>query len=728
MCTLGFRGSGYSESFVQSFAEIAEKLRKADGSGDAELIRVEAGSDTICSACPNRRDRICSTEERVSVLDEAHAAVLGISTGETITWGEAKRRISEKMTIEKFHAACSSCSWKALGFCETALRKLGPRVLLLFVLLSGPIVWAAPAQPSRVVMSGPIDRVQRDVLKQRKSKAAREISSAFRDLKKKSWDSALRKSRAARRHIEFRDYSQWIEASAQLRLAEAALGRKRYGDAVLKAERAISAYLEILRQSPHSPHLLDLEENLATAELVAGDASGLAGRSDSSLAWYERAFQRLADSRGIGRLRPAVLRRYSEICAKKMTPVCLSWLQKLASTFPKASEETKAITKGFPELLERPRVPRYDRATQAYRSPDRDVAAMDAAMEIYRLKEYGDAAKAFEAFLQEFPRSALRWRARFWLAKALKEEGELEAASAHFEGILGSSPLSYYGMLSGLETGKDPESQIAATLPVASASDPLLQPNEAFSLKRAEQFLAENEVELAALELRRLRVRAQLSSEFLIYLSVLQNRVRNHSLSFSIISELIQRGDEGVASSFMLRLIFPAEYIELIRRHSQENGLDPVLVLSLIKQESAFDSAAISPAGASGLMQLMPATAVDTVSAIRRAELSEGEANIRVGTKYLGQLMKRFNGNIVLSLAGYNAGPGAVDRWMRGPPIKPGMLDFIEAIPYRETRDYVSSIIRNYYWYSRRLEDATQKPIEYFWQVSGPPEVKLISQ
>jgi len=77
----------------------------------------------------------------------------------------------------------------------------------------------------------------------------------------------------------------------------------------------------------------------------------------------------------------------------------------------------------------------------------------------------------------------------------------------------------------------------------------------------------------------------------------------------------------------------------------------------------------------------------------------------------------------VLALAGYNAGPNAVDRWFKDQGAKRGMIDFIETIPYKETREYVASIIRNYYWYSRKLTPGEPAPaLVHFWNTYGPPE------
>ncbi|HVQ35945.1 MAG TPA: lytic transglycosylase domain-containing protein [Pyrinomonadaceae bacterium] len=116
-----------------------------------------------------------------------------------------------------------------------------------------------------------------------------------------------------------------------------------------------------------------------------------------------------------------------------------------------------------------------------------------------------------------------------------------------------------------------------------------------------------------------------------------------------------------------------------IYRAAQQAGLDPRLVHAVIQQESRYQKRALSHAGAQGLMQLMPATA-------RRFGCDDPHdpaANIKAGTKYLAWLLKRFEGDVSLALAGYNAGEGAVDKYDGVPP-------------YSETQNYVRKIVANY--------------------------------
>lgn len=145
------------------------------------------------------------------------------------------------------------------------------------------------------------------------------------------------------------------------------------------------------------------------------------------------------------------------------------------------------------------------------------------------------------------------------------------------------------------------------------------------------------------------------------------------------------------------------------------------LIHAIIRQESRFDQKAISPAGARGLMQLMPATAKETA---RQNGLSHdiswlttrSDHNIQLGSKYIGQLVRRFDGNYAMAAAGYNAGPNRVDRWKQenGNPQngQVDLVDWIELIPIYETRNYVQRVLEGVYVYRQYLKGVQAEPKE----------------
>jgi len=144
------------------------------------------------------------------------------------------------------------------------------------------------------------------------------------------------------------------------------------------------------------------------------------------------------------------------------------------------------------------------------------------------------------------------------------------------------------------------------------------------------------------------------------------------------------------------------------------------LVLGLIRQESAFYDQAISPVGARGLMQLMPTTAAKVAKAMNvvfpksdaltNALTEDPGLNVKLGATYLGNLLSDFNGSYILSVASYNAGPSRVKRWIRdmGDPRKSDVdaIDWIESIPFSETRNYVQRVLEGVQIYRRRLGTA----------------------
>ena len=151
------------------------------------------------------------------------------------------------------------------------------------------------------------------------------------------------------------------------------------------------------------------------------------------------------------------------------------------------------------------------------------------------------------------------------------------------------------------------------------------------------------------------------------------------------------------------KFIYKIDYLDIIEEHTSEFNVDPYLVLSVIKAESGFNKEATSKKGACGLMQLIDTTAKETYENLNNGEeLEDGKiydekTNIILGTKYLSDLIKRYNGNYYIAIVAYNAGIGNVDKWIENGIINQNFdYESIKNIPFSETKKYTKNVINNY--------------------------------
>lgn len=168
-----------------------------------------------------------------------------------------------------------------------------------------------------------------------------------------------------------------------------------------------------------------------------------------------------------------------------------------------------------------------------------------------------------------------------------------------------------------------------------------------------------------------------------------------------------------VAIPWFNRLIYPLEYEEFIVDSAQATGIDPYLVVAIIRTETKFDPDRQSRVGAIGLMQLMPITVNEAIqkgnfSLAFRDYASDPAINIRMGSWYLAQLMKKFNGNKIAVIAAYNAGPTRVKEWLdKG--VWDGTSENANQIPYGETRHYVKRVTYLYQKYQELYQELGQR-------------------
>ena len=672
LCTLGFEGKGYSDAFVKNYQKISDILNQ----DETTLIVVVDQTDSICAPCPNRRHTKCETQSKIDRLDESHQTVLGLKTGEVLSWKSAKQKIASRFSLDEFHRSCEPCSWKHLGVCESALKKLKSQsshtALILLVFAS---VFVSTDSFSKTTKAPSL-----------------------------TTEKNLHKAWLARKNKKCTQVST---------LTEAAIKNPLYTDHALalrglcavdtkQPDNVIKNFELIQKNHPDSPWFKD--------------AQTLIGRAEIQMGKYEQGLQRLLQEGELYWLESSDLENFVSQCSKKKSETCLAWVTRLSQLYAKNTKESKIIAKKFADIVDRAKpVFINSKLTTGYKQKDADDVAFDKAYLQILDRDWGDAIDEFETFLKEYPKSTHRHRARFWLATATQNKHSLEKAKPLFEQVALESPLTLYGLLSHRILEKNILDSFSDSELNLTSEDPYKTAAEFKRLKRVNLLISAKAFDLAKKDLNELRPRDLLSPAFVLAVTQFAHQSQAHLTAFAMISELIQRDDRTVYNKQVLNWVFPVTYFDPIKKHSLDQNIDPLLVLGQIKQESAFEADTHSIAGASGLMQLMPFTASEVESEVERTRLLDPDTNIRIGVKYLKKMAERYRGNIACALAAYNAGPTAVDRWIKEGKAEKSFLEFIEQIPYRETRDYVGSIYRNYVWYKLRVENKTVDDFSFFW-------------
>ena len=271
----------------------------------------------------------------------------------------------------------------------------------------------------------------------------------------------------------------------------------------------------------------------------------------------------------------------------------------------------------------------------------------------------------------------------YWQARALREKGKVEEARLLFESV--AAEYSFYGQLAAAELGRQTILPAVGHTPTRGEVDVIAQLP---GLQRA-------------LALYRLGFRADANREWVFTIRGMDDKqllaasqlAKNHDLP----DRAINTADKTTQlHDFGLRYLSP--HADQVKPQAKALGLDDAWVYGLMRQESRFITSAKSVAGASGLMQLMPATAKWVAKKIGLNDYHHGrvndlETNVALGTNYLKIVLDELYSHQALASAAYNAGPGRPRRWRDVKPMEAAI--FAESIPFNETRDYVKKVISN---------------------------------
>lgn len=289
-----------------------------------------------------------------------------------------------------------------------------------------------------------------------------------------------------------------------------------------------------------------------------------------------------------------------------------------------------------------------------------------------------------------------RARARYFRAKAALAKGQRAAAIAELGELIDVHPATYYARLARerlevLEPVELVQREGAyAPLEVEATAEQVARLQPAIEALRVGRDDAADEL----FTLARLERSAAFNALVVEVLSAAGEKVLAHRFARATLRESLGGHQQA---ELTWAAAYPAAFSVDIAVRAEQAGVPRELMQALVREESAFNPAARSPVGARGLMQLMPVTAaalaIECGGRLGHPDaLFDADTNLKLGSRYLGQLLRRFDGEAAFAAAGYNGGPTRIARWLKErPPV--GRDEWVEEIPLDETRNYVKDVL-----------------------------------
>jgi soluble lytic murein transglycosylase len=360
----------------------------------------------------------------------------------------------------------------------------------------------------------------------------------------------------------------------------------------------------------------------------------------------------------------------------------------------------------------------YDQALDAFRELQQrfpngsraSYAHWKAAWLTLRMGRNDEAKKQFEEQISLYPNGNETSNALYWRARLAEEDNQFGMARAYYRKLSDRYRNYYYAelgrqRLQRLPAAADPPEAypLLDHVPALEATKIVLTepPADDLHLQKAELLGNGGLVDFAAREMQAASAAdggnwgpaetARLYMDTEHYDRAIE--VMKHSVPsyFAVDIPMLPRE--------YWEALFPRAYWSDLKRYSLANGLDPYLVASLVRQESEFNPAAVSRANAVGLMQLLPRTGKNVAHEVKLRTYSPGQlytapVNLQLGTRYFRGMVDKFGGSFEYALAAYNAGSDRVEEWL-GQGKYRDAPEFVESIPFTETREYVQAIMRN---------------------------------
>ncbi len=505
-------------------------------------------------------------------------------------------------------------------------------------------------------------------------------------------------------------------------------------------EKAVNTFTKVLEAGPDYPHRADVLCRLGIAQFNIGRRTDAVAtlekmvrehphdqRVPEALYWIGKSYGNLGErEKGIKAFQKILDSYYESEWADDA-------LFLTANIYRDANDLKKALSY-------------YSRLTKEY--PDSkfaDSAVWWKAWTYYNAGDYQKADHALQELVDRYPRSFLVGQARYWQGRVAEKTGNTQKAGEYYGKVLKRAPYTYYGYRSAERLknigGSDAEARTDASIDLNPVCEEGLYHEDILHMSgeddgppawtgEALTTLSADPALRKSLELLYLNMKTEAAAE----LWSLHDRVpRKRGLLLGMSKTFFELGDYYRSLILVLRnydsyldgearqtpedfwlLAYPQGYWDSIAAYSRKYGQDPYFVAAIIREESQFHAEALSPAGARGVMQVMPATGERIARTIKmrgfdQSRLFDPDTAINLGTWYISYLMRRFRGDPLFVAAAYNAGPEAVTAWLSRKGRDSERDEFVESIPYSETRGYVKKVLRNYAEYKRIYGKTSQK-------------------
>lgn len=328
----------------------------------------------------------------------------------------------------------------------------------------------------------------------------------------------------------------------------------------------------------------------------------------------------------------------------------------------------------------------------------------------YRKSQFKEAAGLFAECRKLSANGKLANPSKYWEARSFARAGSKAAAEALYRQLIPSGRNDYYAILAAKELKLNDVGSGSGSKKV-DLSETKLTPQQ-MNLKevKAALRLLDNDLpQLALANLKTLPKSVRDTPSIALLTATAAHNSKMYGMACDILYDrfgsVVDEPPDTSPRDF-LNVAYPKVHFPHTIRQSAIYSIDPYLVWSIMRQESKYDSTAVSPAGAVGLMQVTPSTAQKLEKLKSKnysgliSHLLEPKNNISIGVEILAQNLKTFNGNIVSAIASYNADPNKVRDWTKR-NAKMDQDEFIENIPFLETRLYVKKVLANFYAYKK---------------------------